>query len=292
MLQGQSEHSALNTCKKSTAPVKVCWNLTSRCNLNCRFCFGPKGFTEELGTGQVKAVAQKLRAAGVQRIVLSGGEPILRKDLPEIIEFATTIGLKVSLATNGFALKESFIRKCGKHLKLVEVSLAGCNEQTELKMRGKKGLFKKVIKTLELLKQNGVQIKINTMVSKKNKICLEEIGAIAEKFGARCWKIFQFVPRNKGKKSRQEFEISDKEFTRIKQKISKKFPTLNIAWAPKKYFSRAYFNVYPNGNVSVPRISSEKNIGNILEQTVEELWKNPLFDEEKHFSETSVPFDS
>lgn len=292
MLQNQLQHLESNTFKELKAPTKVCWNLTSRCNLQCKFCYGPQNVEQELDTKQTKKVLNKLKKSGVQRIVLSGGEPLLRKDLREIILHAHSLDLGISLATNGLLLKEDFLEQTKGFLSLIEITVDGPDNKTEEAMRGNKEVFSQLTQKLEMIKSKSIPIKINTMVCKKNAHLIEQIGAIVQKFNAGCWKIFQFVPRNRGRLYKEEFEITSKEFKQLEQKISAKFPELNIIWAPKDFFKGSYFNIYPDGNVMIPGIENDNIIGNILTQSVEELWSNTIIDKTKHLQQTNNPHES
>ena len=292
MLQSQLENLALNTFECSKAPTRVCWNLTSRCNLGCRFCFGPQNVENELSTAEIKVVLDKLKKAGVERVVLSGGEPLLKDDILQIIKEADAQGLKVSLATNGLLLTQEFLSKVKKHLALIEITVDGADNSMEEKMRGESQIFERVIKNLELIKRSGVPLKINTMVCRKNIDALEEIGEIAKKFGVQCWKIFQFVPRNRGQLYKAEFDITDKEFEQLRLKISARFPNLNLIWADKDFFKGSYFNIYPDGSVTIPGLENDTTIGNILAQSIEELWGNSIIDKKKHTLQAKVPYES
>lgn len=292
MLQNQLQNLELNTSEQTNAPVKVCWNLTSRCNLQCKFCYGPQNIKQELTTTQAKQILDKLKKAGVKRIVLSGGEPLLRKDIYKIIRHAHSLGFAVSLATNGLLLNEAFLDKVKKHLSLIELTIDGPDNNTEKAMRGNEQIFTNLMQKIELIKSKDIPVKINTMVCKKNLALIGQIGLIVKKYNPSCWKIFQFIPKNRGQFCKEEFEITSKEFEQLKQKITNKFPELNLIWAPKDFFKGSYFDIYPNGNVMVPGIEEDNLIGNILTQSVEELWNNDLLDKEKHFQQTEVPYES
>ncbi len=292
MLQNQLQLLESDTFKELTAPTKVCWNLTSRCNLQCKFCYGPQNIKQELNTIQVKKVLDKLKKAGVQRIVLSGGEPLLRKDIHKIIIHAYSLGLTISLATNGLLLNEMFLEQTKNYLSMIEITVDGPDNKIEESMRGNKKIFHQITKNLEMVKSKGIPIKINTMVCKKNFLLIEQIGLIVKKYNPKCWKIFQFIPKNRGRLYKEEFEITNQEFEQLKQKITNKFSELDIIWASKDFFNGSYFDIYPNGNVMIPEIEKDNQIGNILTQSVEELWNNTLVDKKKHIQQAAVPYES
>ena len=91
-----------------TGPV-VIWNLTRRCNLTCRHCYATsvdRDFPGELSTREVYSVMDDLRAFGVPVLILSGGEPLMRRDIFDISRHAKATGFYVGLSTNGTLITE------------------------------------------------------------------------------------------------------------------------------------------------------------------------------------------
>ena len=85
-------------------PLTVIFNLTNRCNTKCRHCYAgyfSRDTSRELSTQEVKRLIQDLKDNGCLRISFSGGEPLLRQDITELIEYAQTLGLSVTLNSNG-----------------------------------------------------------------------------------------------------------------------------------------------------------------------------------------------
>ena len=91
-----------------TGPVVV-WNCTRACNLFCRHCYAsatPHACDAELSTGEAKDFLDTLAAFNVPALLLSGGEPLLRNDLFELLEYARVLGLRTALSTNGTLIDE------------------------------------------------------------------------------------------------------------------------------------------------------------------------------------------
>jgi len=87
-------------------PLFVSWELTNRCNLKCRYCDVWKLNSEELPTDTVLSMVDELKNLGTKFISFTGGEPLLRKDIDEILSHCKTNGLYASLNSNGFELKD------------------------------------------------------------------------------------------------------------------------------------------------------------------------------------------
>jgi len=82
----------------------VVWNVTRRCNLRCIHCYAhatEAADADELTTGQGKALLDDLAAFGVPVVLFSGGEPLVRKDLPELAAYAVAKGMRAVISTNG-----------------------------------------------------------------------------------------------------------------------------------------------------------------------------------------------
>lgn len=152
-------------------------NVTRRCNLSCKHCYadaGEKWKNEEMTTDQIKKVIHDIvynyaKTTIDKRILLSGGEPFLRKDIYEIISYIKNIGATPLVNTNAILIEENYmdmLRETGAELL---VSLDGSTKETHEFIRGK-GTFDKTIEKIKLLKQYDVITKLSmTMHSKSIK---------------------------------------------------------------------------------------------------------------------------
>lgn len=151
-------------------PVHLILHVTNKCNLKCRTCFVKfkNNGHEELSIDEVRKIADYLDE--ILWLDISGGEPFLRKDLPEICTSFNTGS--IAIPTNGFnpvLINESVGKIVGSTEAEVSISLSIDGfEETNDSIRNK-GCFKKSMETLELLqKNNGIRIKINTVLCEKN----------------------------------------------------------------------------------------------------------------------------
>jgi len=202
----------------------ACFQLTTRCNLSCPICYGIKKL-KELPLIKVKQIIKKLKEWGFKQIGLTGGEPLLRKDIEEIIRFSKKLKFKVALSTNGMLLSPEKIKRFEKYLDWLSLPLEGHNEEINSKMRSP-GFFPMIIKLLTFLNKRKLKVKINTVVTKLNIYHLNEIGEFLNNFLCiKRWKLVQFAPRGEfAKKNRKLFEIS----TRIFQSQIKKTKLIKI----------------------------------------------------------------
>lgn len=138
-------------CHPLIPPEHVYFSLTNRCNLRCKMCEISKNSTpedSELSTDKVKDIIMQIRGMGINHIIFSGGEPLLRKDLVEIIKFAHENNIQmVDLITNGTMLDDIIMKELiGAGLNHIGISIDGLS-QTSSSIRGP-GVFEKVISNI------------------------------------------------------------------------------------------------------------------------------------------------
>ena len=164
----------------SRIPLFVGWQLTARCNLRCSYCniWENPG---ELSTDEILKGIDQLRDLGTAIIAFTGGEPLLRDDIPEILERTYRRGILSRLHTNGY-----YLPKIVKHLhKLhaVVLSLDGPREVHDA-IRGK-GSYDRVVEAAELAKGVGVKVLLTAVLSSGNVDSVDALVKEAEMLGAR-----------------------------------------------------------------------------------------------------------
>ena len=149
--------------------------LTYNCNLKCKMCPFWKRSTSDLSLENEKIILRRIYNSGVCGIAFEGGEPLLRKDLVEILKYARSLPLQTSLITNG-TLLESKIDEIAKYINGgIYVSIDG-TEKTHDEIRGVSGCFKKAIKGIKAASRK-IPVAINTTIMAKN---IHEIEALVK----------------------------------------------------------------------------------------------------------------
>ncbi|MDD5628922.1 MAG: radical SAM protein [Elusimicrobia bacterium] len=154
-------------------PLSVSVELTDRCNFKCRYCSQTKDGMPEMTTAQVHSLMDDFCGLGARRIGLTGGEPLLRADIPDLIAYAKAKGLIVNLATNGALLADMAPRL--KELDLVLVSLDG-SETVHDSLRAP-GSYQKAVAGIAAMRKLGKPVITSTVLTKLN---LQETGPILE----------------------------------------------------------------------------------------------------------------
>lgn len=183
------------------APVYVQWVATHRCNYSCEHCGtnAGKALPKELDTQEVMELITEMGQMGVQYLSVTGGEPLLRKDLFEILSHAKKSGIKVGFVTHGGLV--SNYKEQIKNLQpfSMMVSIDGLKE-THNKLRGDNANFDKSIDIIKYFESIGVpRVSISTTVNQRNFHDLEELKKIVFQSGANHWRINLAIPEGRAK---------------------------------------------------------------------------------------------
>jgi Fe-coproporphyrin III synthase len=155
---------------KDKKPVVV-WNVTRRCNLKCVHCYAhatETALADELSTAEGKKVIDDLAEFGAPVILFSGGEPLVRADLPELAEYAVQKGMRAVISTNGTLITAEMaqtLKRIG--LSYVGISLDGMADVND-RFRGVPGAFRKAMAGIENCKAAGIKVGLRFTVNKAN----------------------------------------------------------------------------------------------------------------------------
>jgi len=151
-------------------PVVV-WNVTKACNLRCIHCYAsadPNPAPQELTTEEGFRLLEDLAQFGCPVVLFSGGEPLVRPDILDLIHKAVTLGLRAVLSTNGTLIDEALAKELKKFgLSYVGISLDGIGEVHD-RFRVSKGCFEKVVKAIENCKREAIKVGLRFTINKFN----------------------------------------------------------------------------------------------------------------------------
>lgn len=156
--------------RQPPGPV-VIWNLIRRCNLTCKHCYSisaDKDFPGELDTQQVYGVLDDLKQYGVPVLILSGGEPLMRKDIFDISHRARAMGFYVGLSTNGTMISEENIEQIADvGYDYVGISVDGVKETHDY-FRRKQGAFDEAMNGIRLCRDHGIKVGLRFTLTMDN----------------------------------------------------------------------------------------------------------------------------
>lgn len=206
-------------------PISVNWHYTRECNYKCEFCFHTATTSFFLpktadGMEEAKEALRKLKAAGMEKINFSGGEPFLHpKELAQLCRFCKeTLQLpSVSIVSNGSKIQQQWLADFGKHVDILAISCDSFDEDTNKALgRGTGNHLTKLRKIQSWCQEYEVQFKINSVICARNVD--ENMVAAIEKLQPKRWKVFQCLllqGENKGidaKRDATNLAISSEQF--------------------------------------------------------------------------------
>ena len=200
----------------------IAWELTRNCNLSCVHCrasaaAGPH--TGELTTNECRRIIDDILVFSSPTVILTGGEPLLRDDIFDIINYGNEKGLRLVIAVNGTLLtreKAGALKDGG--IKRVSLSLDGKDKASHGAFRGAEGSFDAVVKAAEILREVGLPFQINTTVTRLNSDDLEAIYGLTRSMGAVAWHVFLLVPVGRGEGLKGE-ELDAKMYEDVLEKL-------------------------------------------------------------------------
>lgn len=205
--------------KLQSKPRLIFWELTTGCNLRCIHC---RASATELSTPDDLTTEESLRLIDQFAeyapfiLVLSGGEPLYRKDVFQLAEYAASKGIKVALATNGTLVDENIARRAREAgIVRVAISLDGADAATHDGFRGIPGAFDRAIHGMKCLQREGIQVQINTTVTRRNALQLPAIYENAIALKAAALHTFLLVPVGCGLTIAEENMVPADEYERI-----------------------------------------------------------------------------
>ncbi len=170
------------------APICITWELTYACNLACVHCLSSSGRRDprELSTAEAFGVIDELRAMQVFYVNIGGGEPMIRRDFFDIIDYATRSGVGVKFSTNGaFIDAERAERLAQMDYLDIQLSIDGADAVTNDRVRGE-GSFATARRAMDhLAAADFGEFKISVVVTRENVGQLDDFKAIADSYGAQ-----------------------------------------------------------------------------------------------------------
>jgi MoaA/NifB/PqqE/SkfB family radical SAM enzyme len=190
--------------KEKYVPLVVSWNVTLRYNLKCSHCYinaAERKLPDELSTDAAKMLIHQIAEVSRPLLILSGGEPLLRKDIFELIRYGAERGLKMAMGSNGMLINDRIARKLKEAgINTVFISIDSSIPERHDEFRGVKGSWKRAISAIDALKANDILLQVNTTVTQQNYDEIDDIMSLAEKLGVENFHLFFLVPTGRGAK--------------------------------------------------------------------------------------------
>jgi len=281
-----------NSIPKSPRPYALLAELTYRCPLHCPYCSNPVQYPkgDELSTAEWTRVFQEAARLGALHIGLSGGEPLSREDLPELVRAATEAELYTNLITSAVGLSEKRAKElAGAGLNSVQISFQAHEPILADEIAGA-NVHQRKLQAAKIALEAGLALSINAVLHRSNLGFLEQIIELAGSLGATRLELanvqyygWALLNRDKLLPTREQVETA----IRVAQAAKERFAgRMDIVYVLPDYFQdrpkpcmqgwgRRYMTVNPMGQVlpcpnafSIPGLRFE----NVRERSLEEIW--------------------
>lgn len=163
---------------RKNVPLAVGWSITNRCNMSCSYCARPDSHTQELSTEQIFLIIDQLARLGTYMINISGGEPLLREDVGQIVRYSKNKGINTGISTNGVLVAQRLDEI--KHADSVTLSLDG--EEKIHDSQRSEGSYRKIIDAIRVLKASGMNIGLRTVLTRNNLSSIDFILGVAKEY--------------------------------------------------------------------------------------------------------------
>jgi len=303
-------------------PKWIEWEITRRCNQKCVHCRSSSEMLvsehPDFPTEEAYRVIDDIAGYAKPVIVLSGGEPLLRKDVFDIAKYGTEKGLRMCLATNGMLVTEEMAVKIkAANIRMVSLSLDGSTAEVHDDFRSQKGAFDGVINAARLFNAHGIKFLINSSFTKRNQEEIPKVYKLAKELGATAWYMFMIVPTGRGEDimneliSKEDYEeILDWHYQMEKdekdllvrptcaphyyrivlqkqkeegEKIERRTLSFSTGGAKGCIAGQVICLIDVDGNV-LPCSYFPKSAGNVREQSFKDIWENSeLFKDMRDF---------
>jgi AdoMet-dependent heme synthase len=284
--------------EKLNIPFGVHFDLTYKCNLNCIHCYIPdkKRYPltndgtpmqngAELTTQEIFDILDQLAEYGTLFLSFSGGEIFVRPDIIDILSYARKKRFAVSLLTNGTLINDDIVRIfIDIGIPDVNISIYSSTPEIHDSITGVPGSFNKSIKAIELLKKNGISVKISCPITKKNVKTFKSVIELSKSYDVIC----QFDPNitlgMDGNTKPSQYRIGDdelKEYYRFITSAPKDDVSTDTTKPKCEDFlkdnpcgaSHSSCYISPYGDIQ-PCIDININCGNLRKRSLKDIWEN------------------
>ena len=221
---------------------EVCWNITTKCNQNCRYCHRFLGIND-LCYEENEKILDNLIKDGITDITWTGGEALLYPNLIGLLKRAKQSGINNKLITNGMLLAQNDeIKEICNYLDSLTLSIDSTNNETNAELGREINHYDNIKTILDYVKDKELKLNINTVVSKKNINQLDELGNFLNKYNISSWRVFQFMPLRETAEKNKEFES--------KKGVFQKFENIGrVDYRQEKDMEDKYVLLVANGDI-------------------------------------------
>ena len=311
----------LTVPQRFTAPLFTVWNITQACNLTCKHCYQDakhKPLADELTTAEKLDLLDQMADEFVPFVAFAGGEPLIARDLWEVLAHCRKRGFHVTIATNGILLTpEMCARLKEAGVKYIEVSIDSMIPEEHDEFRGMKGAWARSIQGIRNSVAAGIRTGMATCFTRETVHTVDEVVKFAIDLGCKTFAHFNFIPVGRGKEI-MHHDLTPGQRELLMRKLQRHLADGKvsvISTAPQfgrscivygsdegvfatghagkgegrktmvlsRYIGgcgagRCYCSIQPNGIINACVYIPSEEVGDVRRQSFKQIWDNALFD--------------
>jgi MoaA/NifB/PqqE/SkfB family radical SAM enzyme len=270
-------------------PLSVCFKITNRCNYNCPHCLAESSIKEEAGMNlqEVLKVLDEIASAQIPRVDITGGEPFLRKDILEILQYANSLDLKIVITSNGSCITSKHIDILKATNTYVQISLDGPQEIND-HLRAKSS-YENSLRAIHLLTKNNIPVRINCTVQRYNYEYTDFMINLAQDLKVDSLYFILVSAQGRAKKLQQKICLTQEQEINLRKKVSnyntEGKSNVLIKLLDYKLFETGCILIDQFGNFISQKwdMNNTRIIGNVLKNDLKKMWQKPgAFDHALH----------
>ncbi len=217
-MQERHSHMKYTTADFNVSPLMFYYETTTACDLVCKHCRASaqaQAAPDELSTESAKALIDQAASFPLPpHMVFTGGDPLKRTDLFELIRHAVASGLQVALTPSAtpLATRDAFLKAKEAGVQAIGISLDGANAATHDAFRGWEGSFRRTMEMLAVAKELHLPVQVNTTITRRNFPQIDAIAELLAAQGIAMWAAFFLIPVGRGMEETrirpEEYEIA------------------------------------------------------------------------------------
>ncbi|MBS5825056.1 MAG: radical SAM protein [Clostridium argentinense] len=276
-------------------PIKtIQFEVTGKCNFNCKHCYNSDSRKNlDIPLSKIFEIIDDAYEMGVHKICLTGGEPLIRPQIREVLMYLSSKSFSFELYTNGFLLDKStcdFLNNV--NVSKVKISLDGKDSETHDKFRNKFGSYDKVVQAIKYLKSINVPVEINSVLHKKNINNIKEMCEFFQNDLGVKYKLDFIINSGNAKDNYNDIGISINEYCNSMYPYVRKYlKETNIDYTNPCIsndfcgIGKEFIYIKSDGLIKLcPSIDDTYNYGSIFNKRLKDLWNDKLINKYRNLT--------
>lgn len=277
--------------KNLSGPITVSFDITTKCNLRCLHCYNNSGTNsaQEVSDEEILEIARQIADMHPYNVCLCGGETLCRNNILDIMDILRGNVGRISMVSNGFALKKEVAKKLIEHgLDHIQISLDGADKFQHDTFRGRKGSFEQAVKAIEYLKEYDIsRIATSLVPNKLNYKSVKKYMDLCYGLGVDNVRMMPFIPSGRGRTIGRNLMLSDLDYFYFLRDVEEECylyaGKMQIEWGdPLDHMRRMPYNAYNGLRTYCMEVKANADItvttylpivvGNCRKHSLKEYW--------------------